>query len=267
MPAIGRPRAARASGVVSDDRVAQHAQALDVDLDDVAGLEQPWRGAGVPDARRRAGRQQVAGLQGEGARDVRQGVADRVDHLLRGAVLHRLAVDPGLHPQPVPQVADLGRRDQRAQRPRVVPVLAENPLAGELLRAACRQVVEGRVAHDGGQRLLRGRVHERRAHPCDDLALPVQPVLVRRDRNLRPADGEGARPPGEQRRVLRQFLVPVAALGDVLEVVEPDADDARVGRNRRDEHRRRTPAGSRPRGAAPGGRRDRPRIRSGTRER
>ena len=67
---------------VADDGVAQHAEPLDLDLDDVAGLQQPRRRAGVADAGRGAGGQQVAGPQREGVRDQRERVADGVDHLV-----------------------------------------------------------------------------------------------------------------------------------------------------------------------------------------
>ena len=104
---------------------ASDAEALDLDLDDVAGLQQPRRRAGVADAGRRAGGQQVARAQGEGVRDQREGVADGVDHLVGAPVLDDLAVDPGLHPQPVAQVAHLGGRAPSAR-------------AGRSCRRSCR---------------------------------------------------------------------------------------------------------------------------------
>src|SRR4051812_25987973 len=96
------------TGLVADHRVAQDAEPLDLDLDDVTGLQQPRRRAGVADAGRRARREQVARPQGEGLRDQRERVADGVDHLVRAPVLDDLAVHPGLHVQAVAQVADLG---------------------------------------------------------------------------------------------------------------------------------------------------------------
>src|SRR6185312_13761944 len=121
------------AGRVLDDAVGEDAEPLDVDLDGVAGVQQPLGVAGVADAGGRAGGQQVARPQREGVADQREGVADRVDHLVGGAVLDDLAVDPGPHPQAVAQVADLAGRDQRAERAGVVAVLAEDPLAGQLL--------------------------------------------------------------------------------------------------------------------------------------
>src|SRR5688572_30343396 len=115
-------------GVV-DDGVAQRPDALDLDLDDVAGLQQPRGRAAVADAGRGAGGQQVTRSQREGVRDQREGVADGVDHLVGGAVLDGLAVDAGLHAQAVTQVADLGGGNHRPDRPGLVAVLAEDPLA------------------------------------------------------------------------------------------------------------------------------------------
>src|SRR3954451_17727921 len=166
------------AGPVLDDAVVEDAEPLDLDLDDVAGLEQPPRVAGVTDAGRRAGGEQVAGAQREGVRDQRERVADGVDHLVGGAVLDGLAVDPGLHAQALPQVAHLGGRDQRPERAGVVAVLAEDPLAGQLLRRPGGDVVEGRVTDDGGQRLVRSGVDQRAADVGHDLALPVDALLV-----------------------------------------------------------------------------------------
>src|SRR3954447_19658531 len=89
------------AGPVPDDGIGEDAEALDLDLDDVSGREQPLRVAGVTDARRRAGGQQVTRPQRERAGDEGEGVADGVDHLVGGAVLDHLAVDPGPHAQPV----------------------------------------------------------------------------------------------------------------------------------------------------------------------
>src|SRR3954463_5317813 len=93
---------------VADEGVGEPAEPVDLDLDDVAGVQQPrWR-AGVADPGRGAGGQQVTGAQGEGAGDQREGVADGVDHLVGAPVLDGLPVDPGLHPQALAQVTDLG---------------------------------------------------------------------------------------------------------------------------------------------------------------
>src|SRR3954454_15909213 len=79
------------AGPVLDDGVGQDAEALDLDLDGVARAEQPLRVAGVADAGRRAGGEQVARAQRERVADQGEGVADRIDHLVGGAVLDDLA--------------------------------------------------------------------------------------------------------------------------------------------------------------------------------
>src|SRR6478609_11338246 len=94
------------AGPVLDDAVGEDAEPLDLDLDDVAGPQQPLRVAGVADAGRRAGGQQVSRPQRERVRDQRQRIADGIDHLVGAPVLDGLAVDPGLHAQSVAQVAD-----------------------------------------------------------------------------------------------------------------------------------------------------------------
>ena len=203
-------------------------------------------------SRRRTGCrcQQVAGAQGEGVRDQRRGCRRRCRPSRRCGRPGRLAVDPGLHPQPVAQVADLGRRDHRAERAGVVAVLAEDPLRGELLRPPRGQVVERRVADDGGQRLVRGR---------------RRPAARRRRPRSRPPSRGRPRSPGPAPRRRRRSATGSsgrtasgscgsswsreAALGDVLEVVQPDADHPGVGQHRRDELHVRQPAGSRPAGS------------------
>src|ERR1700712_593059 len=62
-PGIGLTSSAPRPVVVPDDVVAQDSEAFDLDLDLVAGLQQPRRGPGVAHARGRAGREEVAGAQ------------------------------------------------------------------------------------------------------------------------------------------------------------------------------------------------------------
>src|SRR5437660_12034386 len=58
------------------DRVAQHAQAVDLDLHDVAVLEEDGRLAGKADAGRSAGEDYVAGLQRHHVREVGDDLGD-----------------------------------------------------------------------------------------------------------------------------------------------------------------------------------------------
>ena len=50
-------------------------------------------------------------MQCEGLRDVREGVADCIDHFVGAGVLNDFAVDAGLYSQAVAQVADFGSQE------------------------------------------------------------------------------------------------------------------------------------------------------------
>ena len=87
-----------------DDRVREAADPLDLDLDDVAGLDRAR-------VRRRAGEQDVAGLERDQPRDVGDLVGEREEQVGAGvALLDLLAVDEGAHGQ-VGRV-DVGGVDQ-----------------------------------------------------------------------------------------------------------------------------------------------------------
>src|SRR3546814_4785050 len=92
-------------------------QLVDAEFDDVAGLQIPGRGL-LPqaDARRGAGRDDVAGLQRHELRKIGDDLGDGEDHRLGVPVLHALAVDRQPHRQRL-RVADLVGGDQpRADR-------------------------------------------------------------------------------------------------------------------------------------------------------
>lgn len=97
--------------VVTDHDIAQYAQALDLDLDRVPRLQQLRRRTGVADARRCAGREQIARAQGQRVRDQRQRFPDPVNHLTGTGVLNGFAVDPC--PQPCGRPS--GRRPPRPE--------------------------------------------------------------------------------------------------------------------------------------------------------
>ena len=80
--------------ILGDHRVAHEADALDLDLDLVARRERDLRLAEDADAGGRAGQDQVAGLEREDARGVRDEVRDAEDELARPRVLQRLPVQP-----------------------------------------------------------------------------------------------------------------------------------------------------------------------------
>ena len=140
------------------DRVPQHADALDLALHHVAGLEVERGGVGreARDARDGAGRDDVAGRVRE-RRVVAEDLGDRDRHARGVRLLARRAVDAQLHRQVV-RVGDLVRRhDPRAERAERVDRLAEREHARAHLAAldvARRDVVEDHVAADVVGRLL-----------------------------------------------------------------------------------------------------------------
>src|SRR5437868_6829563 len=75
------------------DRVAQHAEALDLDLHDVAVFQEHRRLAREADTRRRAREDQIARLQGDDLREISEDVAHVEDHLLGVTILHGLAIE------------------------------------------------------------------------------------------------------------------------------------------------------------------------------
>src|SRR5215210_1073412 len=162
-----------------DDGGAEDTEALDLDLDHVAGVQQPWRRADVAHALRGAGGDDVAGLQGEGAADQGEDRAELEDHVPGVAVLDGAAVDARLNSESVTEVPYLRGRDQRAQRSAAVAVLAQRPLGGELLRTPRGQVVEGGVPEDCRPCGVRVDVAQRSSDVGGDLALPVETGLAR----------------------------------------------------------------------------------------
>ena len=85
--------------------VPQHSDSLDLDFDNVAGLEQHFGLASESDAGRRAGEDHVTGFQRADAGDVGDELVDRKNQLLRVGVLHRLAIQTQLYVE-LPWVAD-----------------------------------------------------------------------------------------------------------------------------------------------------------------
>src|SRR5919108_4046193 len=97
------------------------AEAVDLQLDQVAGAQVGVVGAAERDARRGAGVDHVARLQDHELAGVPDQVAHAEDHVLGGAVLAQLAVDPGPQAESL-RVADLVGGDQpRAERVEGLP--------------------------------------------------------------------------------------------------------------------------------------------------
>src|SRR5581483_9507496 len=92
--------AARSSLLVGN-RIAQYADAFDLDLADVAAFHPDRRLARMPDAGRRAGDQDVAGLERHRLRDIGDRFGDEKHHVVGIVGLHHLAVQPALDFQPL----------------------------------------------------------------------------------------------------------------------------------------------------------------------
>src|SRR5262249_50911482 len=113
---IKRPPAA--SWMLSlDHGIEQNAAVTDLDADLVAGLEKPvLRGA---DAGRAAGRDHIARPRGDMAAEIGNLLVERIDHVLRAAVLAQLPVDPELDAHVIGVGHELGGRQPRPHRHRV----------------------------------------------------------------------------------------------------------------------------------------------------
>ena len=135
-----------ASGVL--DRVLERAEAGDLELADVTGLERDLRLAREADAGRRAGGDQVARRQRHDVREVLDDVADVEDEVLRVAVLHQGAVDPRLEARARAGQGSRAVGDIGADGRQRVSHLPGAPLARVELEVAGAGVVDDGVAID-----------------------------------------------------------------------------------------------------------------------
>src|SRR5260370_36465166 len=78
----------------ADDRISQQPDVLDLDLDQVAGAHEDFRGAAVAAAARRAGGDDVARQEAVELRVVLDELRDVEDQVVRIRRLHRLPVQP-----------------------------------------------------------------------------------------------------------------------------------------------------------------------------
>ena len=198
-----------------DDVVAQGAEALDLDLDDITRVD----GAGD---RRRTGQQHVTGLQGDRARDVRDEVVHVPLHLAGVAVLTHLPVDDGadLLVVEVPALDQPG--PERAQG---VCALHPQHRAGVGVAEVVQPVVVAdRVAADVVTGLMGRDVARGPADHDGDLALVVQPLAARRTYDGALVGVQRRYRLVEVRRGRRQRR---HHLLDPREVVEVDAHDLR----------------------------------------
>src|SRR5579883_310382 len=125
------------------DRIAQDADALDLDLARVAVLHPDRIGlARMADARRRAGEDDVARLERHPLRDEHQHLPHREHHVLGVVRLHDLAVEPALDLETLAGLRQrVGRDHPGAEAAGTVEVLAHVPLGGLALEFAHRALV------------------------------------------------------------------------------------------------------------------------------
>ena len=211
------------------DRVAQHAELVDFDFNDVARLQKDGRLAGETHTRRRAREDQVPRLQCENLRQISQDLADREDHLPRIAVLHRLPIEPQLYGQLV-RIRDFVLRDQvRSGRSKRIERLADHPLLAVLfqLPVASGDIMPDGIAGNIIQAVVGPNVSAASAHYNDQLGLVIDLLAHGGQHN-------GLSLPDECRGVLaEQNRFPGdgrASFPGMIGVIETETDDlARVG--------------------------------------
>ena len=207
------PQSSRIGDGTLHDRVAQGAETLDLDLDDVAGVDRAGEG-------RRAGEQDVAGHERDGAGDVGDEVVHVPLHLGRRRVLLDDAVDAGLDAL----VAEVPAGDQAGAdgRERVGALDAEHRAGVGVAEVVQAVVVADGVARDVVACLLRGDVAAGASDDDDDLALVVEPLAALRPHHgalVRVQGGDGLVEVGRGRRELRHELLRARV------VVQVDRDD------------------------------------------
>src|SRR5215472_5513328 len=200
------------------------AEARDAQLHHVAGLEElRLRLHAERDAGRRAGDDDVAGLEHHELRAVPDEVHAVEDHRFGRAVLPRLAVDGEMHRQAL-RVLDLVLGDEPgAERAERLAALALGPLAGPLdLKNALGYVVGEAIAGDRVHRLLLGEIAGAGADHDAELDLVVELGRVPRDDRGVVRSADAGRRLVEDDRLLRNRH---AGLGRVVRVVQPDGDE------------------------------------------
>ena len=227
--------------LLGHDGVVDAADAADLDPDPIARLEEGRRVAEDADAGRRPGRDDVAGFERDDRADVLDELGDLPDHVGRGGVLpelRRAGFRTAAGDVPAADRELVGQRhlfagdDDRAHRQERVRALGPEPLAVadlavperglDALPVAGRDVVRDDVA--GDVLVGVGRLHPACPLADDDaeLRLEVEGVTARGMDDRLSVGHDGVGELGEEQRPLRAGP---AALGDVVAVVQADADD------------------------------------------
>ena len=138
----------RAISRLVGDAVAQQADAVDLHLDDIAGLHPQRRGALGADAARGAGDDDVAGLEPREGRAVFDLSGNIEDHLADGRLLHHLAVQAGLQPQRSEITGFVGRDHPGTERAGLRKILAGGELVGVALIITHAALIVAGIARD-----------------------------------------------------------------------------------------------------------------------
>ena len=210
-------------GAFEPARVDQPADALDLDRDRVAVVEQGRRVAEDADPAGRARGDDVTRLEAEGLRAVADDLGHAEVHLPRVGSLADLVAD-ATDDVEVLWVRDLvGRHQHGTHRAEGIERLATHPLAVAELEIPCRDVVEAGVPEDGAEGLRDRDVARAPADDHGELSLVIDLGGERRvPADLGAVTDDRARPFAEdkrRRRGVRTFLA------DVVAVVAPDRDD------------------------------------------
>src|ERR1700687_4721794 len=136
-------------GGLGDHGAPDRADTLDLDAHALTGAQQP--SGEHADAAGRPGGDEVAGLQRADAGQRRDHIADPGDHLLRGAVLAQLAVDPRTDTE-TRRIHLVGGDEPRPYGSMGVKALGRPHGWSVLLPVTYRHVIAHRVAGNGGKR-------------------------------------------------------------------------------------------------------------------
>src|SRR5580693_1812024 len=199
------------------------AEPIDPQRHHIAGLQERRRLHAQPDARRRAGDDDVARLQDEILRAAPDDVAAVEDHGRGVAALAFLAIDVEPHVQLL-RVLDLVLGDEPgAEWAERLAALALGPLPGALdLKDAFGDVVGEAIAGDDVERLIFAQIAGALADDDAELDFPVELTGILRD------DGVVVRAAQARRRLVeddRLFGDRHAGLGGVVGIIQPDGDE------------------------------------------
>src|SRR5581483_7003779 len=203
-------------------RVAEEADAVDLDLDDVAGVHGDRRRARLAAAARRP--REDEGARGERAEagGVGDETPDPEDELGRVPVLEHLAVQAldDAQPAPVPELRD--GDEAVADGAERVEALSTRPLLVAVLQVARGHVVRTAVAGDEVERVVLADPPPDAPDLDRELRLRVDVGRLRRqdDRLAGPDHGRVELP--EEERLRRRLA---AGLADVAQVVQAGAED------------------------------------------